>query len=214
MHFYIITLFPEVIFPYVESSILGKAMKNNKISVTCVNPRDFTTDKHHKADDRAYGGGPGMVMKAEPVLKAIKKIKGRKKDVKIVLFSPGGKAFDSTVASKYAKKHKHIILVCGHYEGIDSRVQKIYKTDDLSIGPYTLTGGELPALAVVDAVARNIPEILGNASSLEETRNASPEMYTRPEVLKWGGKNYRVPKVLLSGNHKDIEDWREKKRGK
>lgn len=212
MNFSIITLFPEVVLPYVNASILGRAIKAKKISVTCLNPRDFTTDKHRKADERAYGGGPGMVMKAEPVLKAVQKAKGRKKSVKVLLFAPSGEMLTEEKVQTLAQKYKNLILICGHYEGIDGRVKEILKAEEISIGTYTLTGGELPALAVVDAVSRKIPGVLGNAASLEETREASPEVYTRPEVLVYGKKKYAVPKVLLSGHHEKITEWRKKKK--
>lgn len=213
VNFHIITLFPEAVRPYLEASILGRAEKSGKLKISYYNPRDFTRDKHRKVDGRTFGGGPGMTMKAEPVLRAVKKAKGRKKDVKIVLFSPSGKEFTDTLARRYVTKYRHIIFVCGRYEGVDARVKKALGAEELSIGPYVLTGGELPAMAIVDAMTRKIPGVLGNAESLEEARVASPEMYTRPEVFEYEKKKYRVPKVLLSGNHKDIETWRKKKRG-
>ena len=219
IRFSILTLFPEAIRPYLDSSMLWKAQKDKKIKVNLVNPRDFTSDKHHRADDRPYGGGPGMVMKAEPILGAISKLKVRNskqkgfeiRNSKFVLTSPRGKEFTNKLAAQWAKKYQNIVLIAGHYEGIDARVKKILQAEEISVGPYTLTGGELPALVIVDAVTRRLPGVLGKSESLEELRVASGEVYTRPETLKFKGKSYRVPKILLSGHHKNIKIWRAKK---
>ena len=194
---------------YTDESILARAQRKKLINIKFYNPRDFTKDKHKKVDDKPYGGGPGMVMQAKPILKAVEKARGRKKNVKIIMFSPGGKQFTNTYAKTLSKKYKDIILIAGRYEGIDSRVKKALRAEEISIGPYVLTGGEVPAMVVVDAVSRQIPGVLGHAESLEEKRVASSEMYTRPEVIKHKGKNYKVPKVLLSGDHKKIEEWRK-----
>lgn len=210
MHFHFITLFPDMIRAYTDASILGRAQEKKKIKVDTYNPRDFSKDKHHKVDDRPYGGGPGMVLHAEPVLRAYQKAVGRKQKAKIktLIMSPRGKTFDTAMAQRLAKKYDHIVLISGRYEGIDARVKKVLKAEEVSVGDYVLTGGELPALTIADAVSRHIPGVLGKGESLEDTRVASGEMYTRPEVLEWKGKKYRVPKVLLGGNHKDIEGWR------
>jgi tRNA (guanine37-N1)-methyltransferase len=214
MNFHIVTLFPESMDSYINSSIIGRAIKDNKIKVNFYNPRDFTKDNNHRVDQKPYSGGPGMVIEAEPVIKAIEKAKGRKKDVKIILTTPGGKKFTNEVAKKLtSNKTKHIIIVCGRYEGIDARVKKIFKPIELSIGDYVLTGGELPAMVMVDAISRQIPGILGNFDSVEENRVSSSEVYTRPEVLKYKGKNYKVPPVLLSGDHKKIEEWKKGRKG-
>jgi tRNA (guanine37-N1)-methyltransferase len=211
MNFHIITLFPDSFDSYINSSIIGRAIKDKKIKVNFYNPRDFTRDKNHRVDQKPYGGGPGMVIEADPIIKAIAKAKGRKKDVKIIYLSPSAKKFDNLYAKKVANKNKHIIIVCGRYEGIDARVKKVFRGDEVSIGDYVLTGGELPAMVIMDAVSRQIPGVLGSFDSLEENRISSSEVYTRPEVLKHKGKNYKVPPVLLSGNHKKIEDWKQKK---
>jgi len=219
IRFSILTLFPEAIRPYLDSSMLWKAQKDKKIKVNLVNPRDFTSDKHHRADDRPYGGGPGMVMKAEPILGAISKLKVRNskqkgfeiRNSKFVLTSPRGKEFTNKLAAQWAKKYQNIVLIAGHYEGIDARVKKILQAEEISVGPYTLTGGELPALVIVDAVTRRLPGVLGKSESLEELRVASGEVYTRPETLKFKGRSYRVPKILLSGHHKNIETWRARR---
>ena len=212
MKFHIITLFPEAFKSYLNSSIVGRAIKDKKISVSFYNPRDFTKDKHKRVDRKPYGGGPGMVIEAESVLKAIEKARGRKKKVKILMLSPSGKQFDSTYTSKLNKSYSDIVIISGHYEGIDARVGKITKAEHISIGPYVLTGGELPAMVIVDSVSRHIPGVLGNIESIEEKRTASPDVYTRPEVLVHKGKKYKVPPVLLSGDHKNIEKWRESRK--
>jgi tRNA (guanine37-N1)-methyltransferase len=220
MNFHVITLFPEVCAAYTDASILGRAQKTEKgkgakvrgkkMSVSYYNPRDYTTDKHHKVDERPYGGGPGMVMQALPILKAAEKAIGRKdcKKVKVLMMSPRGTKFDQTYAKKLATKYSDIVIISGRYEGIDSRVKKILRAEEVSVGEYVLTGGELPALTIIDAVARNIPGVLGTYESLEDERVSSGEMYTRPEILEYKKKKYRVPKVLTGGNHAEIEKWR------
>lgn len=220
MHFHVVTLFPEVCKAYTDASVLGRAQKTEKgkgakvrgkkIEVSYYNPRDFSKNKHKKVDDRPYGGGPGMVMSAEPILRAAEKAIGRKntKDVKVLMMSPRGKKFDQTMAKKIAATYKHVVIICGRYEGIDSRVKKILKAEDVSVGDYVLTGGELPALTIIDSIARNVPGVLGTHESLEDERVSSGEMYTRPEVLVHKGKKHKVPQVLLDGNHAEIEKWR------
>ncbi len=215
VRFHIITLFPES-FSYLGESIIGRAQKAKKIAVYFYNPRDFTSDAHRTVDDKAYGGGPGMVIKAEPVLKAVDKAVGRKKDTLIVMFTPSGEEFRQNFARECVSTKKDIVLIAGHYEGVDERVADVLRDKGMevrkiSIGPYILSGGELPAMVVIDAVARQIPGTLGKSESLEESRVASPEVYTRPESFTYKKKAYRVPAVLLSGNHKDIENWREGK---
>lgn len=220
MNFHIITLFPESFDSYINSSIIGRAIKNKKISVKFYNPRDYVkpTDTQKKKekpylriDLPPYGGGAGMVMEAMPIIKAIEKItRGNKKRYKIIFLSPSGKYFSNEYAEKISKNVKEIIIICGRYEGVDERVNKVFKTEKISVGPYVLTGGELPAMVILDTVARRIPGVLGKIESVEENRISSPEVYTRPEVLEYKGKKYRVPKVLLSGNHKKIEEWKNK----
>jgi tRNA (guanine37-N1)-methyltransferase len=228
MNFHIITLFPDLVMPYTVDSIIKRAIDGKLVTVTCYNPRDYTRDKHKKVDDKPYGGGPGMVMTAEPVLLAaaaiqlsiekriareskLKKNAGKKLRAKIatILFSPGGENFTNSYAQNLLnKKYTDIIMISGRYEGIDSRVQKILKAELLSIGDYVLTGGELPALVVLDCVSRRIPGVLGSHDSLEELRTSSHEMYTRPAELVWNKKKYSVPEVLQNGNHAEIEKWR------
>ncbi len=217
MVFHLLTIFPESIKNYFDSSILRRAQKNKKIKIKFYNPRDFATDKHKKVDDKPFGGGPGMVMRIEPIIKAIQfaksKIKSQKS--KIILLSPAGKQFEQKMARDWAKKYKDIILISGHYEGIDARVKTALRItscalQEISVGPYVLTGGELPAAIIVDAVSRQIPGVLGKQESLEDERGIGIPVYTRPEIFKYKGKKYRVPKVLLSGNHDKIDEWRKK----
>jgi tRNA (guanine37-N1)-methyltransferase len=212
MNFHIITLFPESFDSYIGSSIIGRAIKDKKIKVDFYNPRDFTSNKNHRVDQKPYSGGPGMVIEAEPVIKAIEKARGRKKDVKIILTAPKGEKFTNVLAKKHSKTHKHIIIVCGRYEGIDARVKKIFKPTEISIGDYVLTGGELPAMVMMDTISRQIPGVLGNEKSIEESRISTSEVYTRPEVLKYKSKKYKVPEVLLSGDHQKIEDWKKNRK--
>ncbi len=221
MVFHIITLFPGVFDSYINESILKRAQKNKKLKFKFYNPRDYVKvvgaqkgkeKPYLRVDNKPYGGGPGMVMQALPVIKAIEAaIKHSNKKRKIIFLSPNGKQFNTSYAKTVVKKYSDIIIICGHYEGVDARVKKIFKAEEVSIGPYTLTGGELPAMIMIDSMARQIEGVLGNFDSLEESRAASSDTYTRPAVLKYKGKNYKVPKVLLSGNHRDIEEWRRKK---
>ena len=215
--FHIITLFPESFASYLESSIIGRARRQKKIRVQFYNPRDFITSKnrHKPVDDRPYGGGPGMVMLAEPILRTAARILSRlkPKTYKLIIFSPSGKQFTNALAGKWSRFYRHLILICGRYEGIDARVKKILRVEELSIGPYILSGGELPALIVLEAVSRQLSGVLGKDESVEERRVSSPEVYTRPAVLTWRGKKYHVPKILLSGHHGEIKKWKRVKRG-
>ena len=222
MHFHVITLFPEVAKTYTDASVLGRAQKTDKgkgakvrgkkIAVSYYNPRDFTTDKHKKVDDKPYGGGPGMVMKAEPILKAWNKAVGRKKDqkkVKTLIMSPRGTVFTQDLAKEYVKKYDHLVLISGRYEGIDGRVKTALKAEEVSVGDYILTGGELPALTIIDATSRQVEGVLGTQESLEDDRATSGETYTRPEVLEYKKKKLKVPSVFLGGNHAEIEKRRK-----
>lgn len=229
MHFHVITLFPESFDSYITESIIGRAIKNKLIKISFYNPRDFVTGKYKKVwpdgnvsrivDDRPYGGGPGMVMRAEPVLKAVEKAQKKiaakktktKPKVKIIFFSPSGKLFDTDYAKQTTKKYTDVIMISGRYEGIDARVQKILKSEDVSIGNYVLTGGELPAMVLIDCMSRQVEGVLGNFDSREEERVSSSEFYTRPEVLEWKGKKYKIPEILKSGDHKKIEEWKKGK---
>lgn len=213
--FHIVSLFPGVFESYLGESILKRAIDDKKIKVKFYNPRDFTpqdTYSSRRVDDKAYGGGPGMVIEALPVIKAIAKAVGptSSKKIKIIFFSPSGKQFDTVYAKTAAQKYTDIIFICGRYEGIDARVKKVFKVEEVSVGPFVLTGGELPAMIMIDTISRQIEGVLGDFNSLEETRAASNDVYTRPAVFAYKGKKYKVPEVLLSGNHKLIEEWRAK----
>jgi tRNA (guanine37-N1)-methyltransferase len=200
---------------YFKESILSRALKDKKVACAFYNPRDFANDKSGKVDGRPYGGGPGMVLQALPFVKAVeaarKKIKKGEKS-KTIILSPGGAVFTGVKARSFARL-RHIILVAGRYEGIDARVKKILHAEELSVGPYVLTGGELPAMTVIDAVTRHTEGVLGCADSIEEKRAASHEVYTRPEILPYKSKKYRVPAVLLSGDHGRVAAWRRKRGG-
>lgn len=216
MRFHIISLFPGAFDSYIGESIIKRAIEDKKIEISFYNPRDYADDKWKRVDQKPYAGGPGMVVQALPVAKAIdavlKKLARKKKKVatKIIFLSPSGKQFDTLYAKKTAQKFTDIIIVCGRYEGVDARVQKMFKMEEVSVGPFVLTGGELPALIMIDCISRQVEGVLGNFDSLEETRTASKDSYTRPEIIEYKGKKYKVPKVLLSGDHKKIEAWREK----
>src|SRR5581483_2342812 len=188
--------------------IIGRAQKAKKIKISFYDPKKFTRDKYGRVDRRPYGGGPGMVLEPDAILRAVEKAKKGKRGVEVVFFATDGEQFSEEAAQKIAKK-KHVVFICGHYEGIDARVQKILKAKKISVGPYVLTGGELPAATVIDAVSRFVPGVLGKAESLERSRVSSPEVYTRPDVLVWKGKKYKVPEVLKSGHHAKINEWKQ-----
>ena len=209
--FDVITIFPEVVEPYVQASILGRAQKAKLIEIHAHQLRDWAEDKHHKVDDTPYGGGPGMVMKVEVFEKAVKAVEGVKvgrKKVRVILTSASGKTFTQADAKRLAK-YDQLIFLCGRYEGVDHRVEEYVADEALSIGNYVLTGGELPALVMIDAIARMVPgviekESLARESHSEEGYREHPQ-YTKPPVYK----KWKVPEVLLSGDHKKIEEWRK-----
>ena len=212
MTFHIITLFPGAFKSYLGESILKRAIEDKKIKVKFYNPRDYSLEKGARVDRKPYGGGPGMVIQAEPVIKAIERaLKVSKQKALIVWLTPGGKQFTNDFAIKTAKKYSNIIIVCGRYEGIDARVKKVYKVNEISVGQFVLTGGELPAMIVMDAVSRQVEGVLGTFESVEEKRISSHDVYTRPEIFAYKGKKYRVPKVLLSGHQAKIEEWKKGK---
>src|SRR3989338_7136543 len=169
LHFHIITLFPESIEPYLKASIIGKAQEKKKIKVTFYNPRDYTRDAYGRVDRRPYGGGPGMVLEPDAMLRAAQKAIGKKRGVEVIFFSTAGKQFDEPMAQSIAKR-KDVVLICGHYEGVDARVEKILKAKPVTVGPFVLTGGELPAATMIDAITRFVPGVLGKAESLEGSR--------------------------------------------
>lgn len=213
--FDIITIFPKILDSYFQESLLKKAQQKGLIKIQTHNLRDYTTDKHHKVDDTPYGGGPGMVIKAEPIYKAVQslrpKVKGQRSKVRVILFSLRGKKFDQKEAHRLAK-YGQLIFICGRYEGVDERVAQYVADEELSVGDFILSGGELPAAAVIEAVSRLVPGVLGKQESLEERKGSYP-VYTKPEVIKLKSgkfKSLKVPPVLLSGDHKKIEEWRNK----
>jgi tRNA (guanine37-N1)-methyltransferase len=197
----IITIFPEMVMPYLSGSILGRAQKNKLVKFGVHQLRKWTTDKHNTVDDKPFGGGPGMVMKVEPFDKALKSLKLKKKS-RVILTSAQGKKFTQEDAKRLAK-YDRLVFLCGRYEGVDERVAEHLADEELSIGDYVLTGGELAAMVMADAVSRHVPGVLGKGESLEEVHGSFPQ-YTRPEIYK----KWKIPAVLLSGNHKKIEEWR------
>ena len=216
MKFHLVTLFPEACEAYLSASIIGRARKEKKISIAYQQPREYVDNKWGKVDERPYGGGPGMVMQALPIVKAVEKALGKGKKEKgkvIVWFSPSAKQFTNQDADKLTK-YSDVVLVCGRYEGIDERAKKMLKTialvKEFAVGSAVYTGGEVPALAIVDAVTRRLPGVLGKDASVEERRIASSAVYTRPEIISYKKKNYRVPKVLLTGHQANIDAWRQK----
>ncbi len=200
-----VTLFPEMFEPVLGASILGRAREKGLLSWSCVNPRDFSEDKHRKVDDRPFGGGPGMVMMAEPLAKAIDSV--RAENTRVIFLSPQGEPFDDRKASALAKT-EHVVLVCGHYEGVDERIMSLFD-EELSIGDYVLTGGELAAMVVADAATRKLPGVLKKEDAAESESFATGLLdfpqYTRPRV--WRGRE--VPEVLFSGDHEKISAWRQ-----
>lgn len=206
MRFDVLTLFPEMFAP-VKESILGRAIDNNLIELNLINFREFSTDKSKHVDDTPYGGGAGMVIKPEPVYDAYKSIiEGLESKPKVIYLSPKGKVFNQQIARELAKE-EHLILLCGHYEGIDQRVIDEIVDEEISIGDYVLTGGELPAMVLIDAISRNIEGVIKEESVEDESFSEGlleyPQ-YTRPEVFM----GRRVPEVLLSGHHANIAKWR------
>ncbi len=231
MNFDIITLFPDIFKSYLKYSILKKAQDKNILRVRIYNLRDFTFDKHHTVDDKPFGGGRGMVLKVGPVYRAVQFLinqenseKGKKvaeerqksgSKTKIILFSPRGKIFNQKVATRFSQLNR-LILISGRYEGVDERVAKYIADEKISMGKYVLMGGDLPALALIEAVARLIPGVIGNSALLKpritkENGFVEYPQYTRPETFELGPKtHWRVPKVLLSGNPKFIKEWQKK----
>lgn len=204
----ILTLFPEMFPGFFSESILGRAQRNGLIDIITVNLRDWGLGNHKQVDDTPYGGGAGMVLKVDVLVKAISDLKSKNKSAKVILMTPQGKKFNQEIAKRMAGKGEDLILVCGHYEGFDERIRE-YVDAEISIGDYVLTGGELAAAVVTDAVARLIPGVLGKEAShqnesFEDNLLEYPH-YTRPEIYE--GK--KVPDVLLSGNHAEIEKWRK-----
>ena|SRR3990167_5723769 len=218
VRFSIITIFPEIIKSYAQASILGRGQKAGAVQIEAINLRDFTTDAHKTVDDTPYGGGPGMVLKAQPIFKAVESLvptENRPRNTQVILLDPRGQQFTQTTARDFSKL-QHLILICGRYEGVDERVRQHLVDRSISIGPYVLSGGELAALAVTEATARLIPGVLGKEESLLEesfsgeggsaasTVKLEYPQYTKPADFR----GYKVPDVLLSGDHAAIAEWR------
>lgn len=220
LKFHVISIFPNTVQSYVSESILKRAQEQKHISVEYHNPIDYIQKRKDgstikRVDDKPYGGGPGMVIRAEPLLKVLDKIVGRKKGVLIIHLAPRAELFTNATAEALSvdykkKKIKEIVIVCGRYEGIDSRVEEAYPGLRLSIGNFVLTGGEVAAMVIIDAITRQIDGVLGDGDSREEKRDAAGKYYTRPEVITHKRKKYKVPDVLLSGNHAEIQKWQKK----
>ena len=207
LRFDIFTLFPEVFGPYLEASIMQRARQNGLLEVYLHNIRDWTTDKHHVTDDLPYGGGGGMVMKPDPIFTAVESVLGAPPACPLILLTPQGRLFTQAVAEELSA-HPRLALLCGRYEGVDERVREHLVTDEISIGDYVLSGGELPALAVVDAVTRLIPGALGDPDGAWDDSHATGLLeyphYTRPPEFR----GWSVPEILLSGDHARIARWR------
>ena len=208
MNFHILTLFPEMVIQGLRTSIIGRAMEKKLLTIEAVNIRDFAENKHNRVDDYTYGGGAGMLMQAEPVYGAYQSVTEKvKQSPRVIYLSPQGQTFSQTMAEEFAREEE-LIFLCGHYEGIDERVLEEIVTDYVSIGDYVLTGGELPAMVMIDAISRLIPGVLHNDESAEfesfQDSLLEYPQYTRPE--EWHGK--KVPEILLSGHHANVEKWR------
>lgn len=230
MRFDAITIFPKIFDSYLDESILKRARAKRHVDIRVHNLRDFSRDKKHKkVDDKPYGGGAGMVLMAEPVLRAAHSVfggvsSGKRKRLKIVILSAKGRQFNQQLASDWAKKYDRMVLISGRYEGIDERVKMALRAEEISIGPYVLTDGDVAAMVVISAVSRLLPGVIKLESLAEEShwnllskkearaagRGLEYPHYTRPEALRYRGKKYTVPKILLSGNHKKIAEWRKK----
>lgn len=208
MNYYILTLFPDMVMDGLNTSIIGRAKEKGLLSIEAVNIRDFTENKHNRVDDYPYGGGAGMVMQAQPVYDAYRHVEEKiGKKPRVIYMTPQGKTFDQTMAEEFSKEEE-LVFLCGHYEGIDERVLEEIVTDYVSIGDYVLTGGELPAMVMIDAISRLLKDVLHNDTSAEfesfHDNLLEYPQYSRPEI--W--KDKRVPEVLLSGHHANIEKWR------
>lgn len=209
----VLTLFPGIIEPVLGQSILKKAKDKGLLTVTVYNLRDFTTDKHRTADDHPFGGGVGMVLKPEPIFRAVEKLSAEGEPLRLILTTPQGHPFTHRQALDFSREERRLVFICGRYEGIDERVRESLRPEDLSIGDYVLTGGELAALVMIDAAARLIPGVLGDPASFEEDSFSGREglldypHFTRPAEFR----GMRVPEVLLSGHHEAIRKWRRQK---
>lgn len=209
MHIHILTLFPNMFTAPFGESIVRRAIDRGLVQIAIYNIRDYATDRHHVVDDSPYGGGPGMVLKPEPLFKSVEAVLGEKGEsgLPVLLLTPQGRLFDQQAAQELAR-YGEMVLICGHYEGVDERVRERLVTDEISIGDYILSGGELAAMVVVDAVVRQLPGVLGSEASVGEDSHVGGLLeypqYTRPQSFR----GWEVPEVLLSGNHAAIARWR------
>ncbi len=217
MKFQLLSIFPDILDSYLNDSIIKRALDKKIIKIEKFNPRTWTHDRHRSVDDTPYGGGAGMLMKMEPLYAALKDINKKShvdsKKRKIVLLSASGKTWNQKLAKQYSKLDE-VLFICGRYEGVDARIKKFIDVE-ISIGDYVLTGGELPAMIIIDSITRLLPGVLGNADSISEESHSEENVleypqYTRPAVFEAGGKKFKVPSVLLEGNHAKIKAWREK----
>jgi tRNA (guanine37-N1)-methyltransferase len=214
LEFDIITIFPEIFGSYFQYGVIKRALEREIIGINFHNLRDYTTDKHRTVDDSPYGGGAGMILKIEPIWKIVQKLKRKKnfnhKNSRIILLSAKGRIFSQNDAQRL-KKYKNLILICGRYEGVDERVADHIADEEISVGKYVLTGGELPAMTIIDSITRLIPDVLGNSDSVKSESYSSGSLalehpqYTRPEVFK----KWKVPKTLIEGHHEKINEWRQ-----
>jgi tRNA (guanine37-N1)-methyltransferase len=217
--FDVITIFPKLFEPFIGESLLAKGQKKKLLKIGVHDLRKWAKDKHRSVDDKPFGGGLGMVVKVDPVYRAVQKLKKKGKKSKVILFTPRGKKFDQAMAYDLSRQNQ-LIFICGRYEGVDERIAKHVVDMEISIGDYVLMGGEVPAMAVIEAVSRLVPGVIGKSQFLKERLQKGRKkgfleypQYTRPEIfepkknIKW-----KIPKVLMSGNHKEIEEWREKHR--
>ncbi len=206
----LLTLFPDMVATVVSSSIVGRARANGLVAIRVHNIRDYSENRHRVADDTSYGGGAGMVMKAEPIFRAIDALGQERSCLRIIVPSPQGAIFTQRVARDLSHESRRLVWICGHYEGIDERVTRRLEPEELSLGDYVLTGGELSALVMLDAAVRLVAGVVGDPASVEQDSFAGPLLdfphYTRPRTVR----GYRVPEVLLSGNHAAVRRWRRK----
>jgi tRNA (guanine37-N1)-methyltransferase len=209
MRIHVLTVFPKLIKSPIHESMIKRAQQKKLVQIKIHDLRKYTEDKHHTVDDRPYGGGPGMVLKPEPIFRCVEAIQKKEKKIhhRIILLSPQGKPYSQKIANELSEE-KSLILICGHYKGVDERVREHLADEEISIGDYVLTGGELPALIIIDTVIRLLPGVLGDldsavTDSFQDGYLDSP-LYTRPEDFR----GWQVPEVLITGNHKKIEEWR------
>ncbi len=211
MRFDIITIFPSFFDSFLAESLISKALRKETILIGVLNLRDFALDKHKTVDDKPYGGGPGMLLKIDPLVAALESIKRKSPRSRVILLTPSGKPFTQKKAITLSKKYDHLVFLCGRYEGFDARIKK-FVDEEISIGPYVLNGGEIAAMAIIESIARLVPGVIGNKQSLIEETHATEGMgeypqYTRPEDFR----GMKVPKVLLSGDHRQVAEWRKKR---